>query len=115
MFDWILKFEWNGLMGILLYWVPMLFCATFYTWRTAEGYMADRRAREKADASPANPAGSFYHPRETIGGILGRALVSVLPVANIWAALFDLSPKVFGRAFTWIGRVFDQPLVPPLR
>jgi hypothetical protein len=84
----------------------------FYTIRTAEGYMTDRRKRDEADGSRDNPLGKFYVPRETIGGILGRALVSVIPVANIWAALFDLSPKVFARLFKWIGAVFDQPLVP---
>lgn len=113
MIDWILKFEWNGLIGILLYWVPMLFCAVFYTIRTAEGYMADVRAREKAEASRHSEGHPiWYEPRETIGGILGRALVSVAPVGNLWAALFDLSPKVFGRLFGWVGKMFDQPLVP---
>jgi hypothetical protein len=87
MIDWILKFEWNGMIGILLYWVPALFCVVFYTIRTAEGYMTDRRKRDEADGSRDNPLGKFYVPRETIGGILGRALVSVIPVANIWAAL----------------------------
>lgn len=116
--DWILNFEWNGLLGILLYWVPALFCAIFYTVRTAEGYMADKNALAKhlearrAEETSPYRGGFYYTPRETIGRILGRALVSIIPVANIWAALFDLSPKVFERVFRWIGRVFDQPLVP---
>jgi hypothetical protein len=122
MFDWLLNFEWNGLLGILLYWVPLLFCALFYTIRTAEGYMADKRnlaldveERRKEQGTPYRSLQHYYHPTETIGGILGRALVSVTPVANIWAALFDLSPKVFSRLFGWLGKVFDQPLVPKPR
>jgi hypothetical protein len=109
MIDWVLKFEWNGLLGICLYWAPLAFCAVFYTARTAGGYMEDKRNRAKASS------GSYYHPRETVGRILGRALVTVLPVANLWAALFDLSPKVFARIFDALARIFDQPLVPPLK
>lgn len=117
--DWIMKFEWNGLLGILLYWVPMLFCAVFYSVRTAEAYMADRAARDKDAEMRAKEVEHapwtshyHYHPRETLGNVLGRALVSITPVANIWAALFDLSPKVFSTFFAVIGRIFDQPLVP---
>lgn len=108
MIDSILNFKWNSLLGICLYWLPMVFCVVFYTIRTAEGYMSDKAKREAAESGK-----SYYSPRETIGGILGRALVSVVPVANLWAAAFDLSPKVFSRLFGWLGKVFDQPLVPP--
>ena len=114
MLNWVINFHWNGLIGLALYWVPMLFCAVFYTIRTAEGYMRDTAAREES----AKPVGdkqrqSIYIPQETIGAILGRALVSVIPIANLWAALFDLSPKVFSRLFDAFDRIFDQPLVPP--
>lgn len=33
-------------------------------------------------------------------------------MTNLLAACFDLAPKMLGRFFEWIGRVFDQPLVP---
>lgn len=61
---------------------------------------------------PSHPEGNSYKPTDTVGTIVGRVLVSWLPVANLWAALFDLGPEVFGRFFRWIGKVFDQPLVP---
>jgi hypothetical protein len=113
--NYILNFEWNGWLGIALYWVPLVFCVVFYTARTAEGYMKDKRAREDAYLKRAANGTGFYYPEETLGRILGRAVVSVCPVANLWAALFDLSPKVFGRFFNLLSRVFDQPLVPPLK
>lgn len=116
--DYILNFQFNSLLGICLYWIPLVFCMVFYTVRTAAGYMADKAGREKDDAEREkevdSPYRSTYHyyPKETIGRIIGRALVSVMPIANIWAALFDLSPKVFGRFFELVGQIFDQPLVP---
>jgi hypothetical protein len=93
----------NFLLSSLLYWVPLTFCVVGYTWRTWTNFRKDRKAREND---------KNYYPTDTVGSLVGRALVSVLPLANMWAALFDLSPEVFGRLFTWIGKVFDQPLVP---
>lgn len=116
--DYIINFQFNSLLGICLYWVPLVFCVIFYTVRTAEGYMKDKAAREKDDEERAKEVDSEYrslsryYPEETIGRILGRSVVSITPVANIWAALFDLAPKVFGRFFDMLGKIFDQPLVP---
>ncbi len=51
------------------------------------------------------PEFASYRPTDTVGTLIGRAFVSFLPVANLWAAMFDLAPDVFER-------VFNQPLVP---
>lgn len=103
MIDYILKFQWNGLMGICLYWVPLLFCAFGYTVRTATNYMKDKEARD---------AEGFYYPTDRIGDLIGRVFVTLCPIANLWAAMFDVAPSVFSKLFTWIGNVFDAPLVP---
>lgn len=101
--DYVREFEWNSTLGILLFWVPLAFCLVGYTLRTAKNYRKDV-AKRLSDG--------FYHPTDTIGTLIGRALVSVIPVANIWAAMFDLAPEVFSGLFKWLGKVFDQPLVP---
>lgn len=105
MIDYLGSLRANGLFAVLLYWLPMASCLVFYTARTARGYMRDKARRAGAD-------GAYYVPSETVGGILGRALVSIVPVANLWAAFFDLAPNVFERLFEWIGATFNQPLVP---
>lgn len=107
MIDYILSFQFNSLIGVLLYWVPAAFCVVFYTVRSAGEYQDDISAR----AAEKNE-GKIYHPSITIGSLIGRGLASMIPVVNIWCALFDLAPSVFARLFRWIGRVFDQPLVP---
>lgn len=104
MLDYIMNFEWNGWIGIGLYWVPLAFCVFGYTMRTAQNYMKDKEAREKK--------GEYYHPTDTVGTLIGRAIVSVVPVANLWAAMFDVAPKVFSRLLDAIERIFSQPLVP---
>jgi hypothetical protein len=100
----IQEFEWTGYMGLMLYWLPLSFCAVFYTVRTARNYVNDRRRREDNERN--------YYPTDTLGSLIGRGIVSVFPIVNIWAALFDLAPVVFGKAFKWIGKIFNQPLVP---
>lgn len=102
--NYILTFQWNSWLAIGLYWVPLSFCVYGYTARTIKRYVSDKKERETP--------GAFYYPRETVGCLIGRALVTILPIANLWAALFDLAPKIFSEFFTLIGKIFDQPLVP---
>lgn len=96
----------TGWLGLLLYWLPLAVCLIGYVVRTWRNYQKDIKARA---------ADSIYTPTDTIGTLIGRALVSVVPVANLWASVFDLGPKIFGRFFKWIGNVFDQPLVPRIK
>lgn len=104
MFDWIKEFEFTSWMGILLYWMPASLCAYGYTVRTWLNYQKDLKER--------NEKQSNYYPTDTVGDLIGRGIVAVVPVANLWAATFDVAPKMFASLFKWIGRVFDAPLVP---
>lgn len=104
MIDWVLGLWANKWIAFGLYWLPLVFCAFGYMLRTARNYRKDREERSKP--------GAYYHPTDTIGTLIGRGVMSIMPVGNLLAAVFDLSPEVFGRFFEWIGKVFDQPLVP---
>jgi len=110
MVDFVLNFEYNSILAITLYWAPLLLCALGYTHRTWANYQKDVHARAAAQTRGAN---GFYCPTDRIGDILGRALVSALPIANLWAACFDVAPRMFGKFFCWLSKVFNQPLVPP--
>lgn len=102
--DWTLGLWANKWIAFGLYWVPLAFCAVGYVMRTARNFRHDRSER--------NRKGAHYHPTDTLGTLIGRGIVSIIPIANFCAALFDLSPEVFGRFFRWIERVFNVPLVP---
>lgn len=93
----------TGLLGMALYWLPLAFCLVGYTMKCWSDYRHDLAKR----------AERFYSPTITVGTIIGRAFLSVTPVANIFAGVFDVAPKVFGDFLSWIGRVFDKPLVKP--
>lgn len=106
MIDWVLGLWANKWIALGLYWLPLAFCSVGYIARTARNYARDRRERVKP--------GGYYHPTDTLGTLIGRGVVTVMPLTNVCAAVFDLAPEVFGRFFDWIGRVFNQPLVPDL-
>ena len=102
MIDYIYNFEWNGLLAIVLYWVPASLCAYGYTVRTWREYQSDLRDRHK----------DYYLPTLTVGVVLGRVLVTITPLLNLWAVVVDVGPQVFRSFFKWIGDILNIPLVP---
>lgn len=100
--------NYNSILGILLYWVPLSLCVFGYTIRTARNYMEDTTNR----AAVVKAGSGYYHPTDTLGTLIGRGIASIFPVVNIWCALFDIAPLLFQKMFRWFGRVFNQPLVP---
>lgn len=101
MIDYLMRFDFTGLMGICLYWVPMAFCVFGYMARTFERYRECCEARDKGS----------YFVSDTVGTLIGRTVVTFLPGANLLAASFDLAPSLFFRFFQAIGKMFDVPLV----
>jgi len=99
---------WNSWLALGLYWMPLALCAYGYTIRAACRFSKDRTARTKADTEERG----YYSPTITIGTLIGYAVLSVTPIANLFAAIFDVSPKLFASMFEWFGKVLDIPLVP---
>lgn len=108
MIEWAKEQAANPWIAIGLYWLPLAFCAVFYFLRTCKNYVKDRKKRSEAERDTTK----HYVPTDTLGDILGRALITIVPVANIVAGVFDLAPDVFEAFFKWLGRTFNQPLVP---
>jgi hypothetical protein len=53
--DSVLNFQFNSLLGVLLYWSPLAFCVVMYTVRTAKNHQRDAENRR---------GGSYYHPTD---------------------------------------------------
>ena len=92
--NYITNFEFNSHLGILLYWIPLIVCAIGYTMRTWANVQKDLNQREKAEEDELinqslpqedrrRHIQAFYHPKETIGHVLGRIFVSVMPVVSL--------------------------------
>ena len=97
----------TGWMGMLLYWLPLSICIVGYTLRTFENYQKDLIEREKyrnlknkrkalegneeeleklsreiRSTSSSDKYTSYYSPTDKIGTLVGRAVVSIVPVAR---------------------------------
>lgn len=114
MFNKVAMLPFSGIVGVMLYWVPVSLCAVGYSIRTGRNYYADVEHRE---AVAKNVAGlhAVYRPTDTLGTLIGRAIVTVMPLANLWAGIFDIAPKMFGGFFRRLEKLLNQPLVPALK
>ena len=110
MIDWIVAHRpaWNSWMALGLYWMPLVLCAYGYLLRAIRKYREELANRAKAEADPK----AYYRPTLTVGTIVGGAVLTVTPIANLFAAVFDVAPEVFSDLFSWLGKVLDIPLVP---
>ncbi len=108
MLEHITEFRFNSMLGIFLYWLPMTFCVIGYIMRTHKNYWDDLKEREKQSKKEHG----IYWPTDTLGTLVGRAVVSVLPVANLYAVTFDLAPEVFSRIIDKFSKMLNIPLVP---
>lgn len=97
MIDYVLSFEFNSLLALGVYWVPMLVCFITYTFEVINEYKVDLRRCEQ----------KYYTPRVTVGLLIWMTALTFIPVLNLFAMVFDCA----GSVFRWIGDVFDTPLV----
>ena len=103
MVKWVDSFGFTGWMGFILYWSALIVCAYGYALQTWQNYQKDVKKRDED---------RFYHPTDTVGTVVGRVFITVIPVVNIIAAAFDVGPKLSWAFFGWIGKALDVPLVP---
>ncbi len=97
MINWILNYQFNGTLALFTYWVPLAVCLIVYAFRFVRCYREDVQASKD----------KYYHPKVTIGAILGHILLAVVPAVNLFAMVFDCAASVF----RWFGDVLDVPLV----
>lgn len=102
MIDWVLKYWANVWIAVGLYWLPLAVCAVGYVVRTWKNFRDDRAKRTE----------KYYTPTDTIGTLIGRGIISVVPVANLCAAAFDLAPDMLSGFINRLAKIFNQPLVP---
>ncbi len=110
MIDWLTQYmpAWNSLLALFLYWLPMVVCLIGYAIRIINDTAGDRKKRGAAEASDKG----FYVPSVTVGTLVACTLLSIIPIVNLWSAIFDVSPEVTSSIISWFGRLLSVPLVP---
>ncbi len=117
MINWTIQFAkdtvmFNSLFGIVLFWFPMTICIVGYTMRTFRQIQTDKKNRLESEVQNSDERYvPVYYPTITVGDIIGRIVICFIPIANLWACLFDVSPELFHKLFSWISKTFDMPLV----
>ena len=118
MIEWIVGFSvatftFNSIFGFALYWIPLLACFVGYTLRTIKNYKKDVKERDEGYITQySNTPSQIYSPTDSVGDILGRIFVSIMPIANFMCMIADIAPAFFGKFFDWLQKTFSQPLVP---
>lgn len=121
-FTTLTEFKFTSMMGISLYWLPLAICAAGYIKLSVQDYWTDldnrgryiRALRSDANQKPFSREACMYiyRPNLTIGKLIGRLLLTVTPLTNLWMATLDTGPKLLSSFFGWIETLFDIPLVP---
>ena len=108
MIEYVLTFQFNSLLGFLLYWVPLVLCFIGYAVRTWIDYY-DEVAR-RADCVKTNYS---YFPNLTLGVLIRRLFSTVVPGFNILALIFSVGGPMLSSIFEFFGSVLRIPLVRP--
>lgn len=83
--------------------LPAVLCLVGYFFRTIRKVKEDKARRKEY--------GEWYVPEESIGTVLGRIIVSIIPGLNIAALLVDLFQEIFEKVTEAIKRFVSIPLV----
>lgn len=97
MIDFITSFEFTSFLALLVYWTPLAICLAVYLLRTVHLYHNDlEKCQQK-----------YYAPELTVGLIIWMIFLSVTPLVNVFALVFDCA----GSVFRLIIDAFEIPLV----
>ena len=95
----------NPIVIFFLYLSPLLICFFGYTIQTIKNYRGDRKKRSFTSYSG-------YKPTDTFGIVFVRLLFSIIPIVNLWMAMFDILPWFFQVVSEGINEASSKPLVP---
>ena len=105
MIDWLVNIvtnvSFNSTMAICLYWVPMIICLVGYLFDFVKDYQTDAKNYQE----------SYYDPKLTIGSILGRLIVSVMPVLNLGMALFKHMGNIIKKILLVCEKALNIPII----
>jgi hypothetical protein len=95
------------------YWVPIIICLVGYIFKTVKEYNEDVKNRADYLSQPDSAQiQRRYIPELVVGHLVGRLLVSFIPVVNFCIALFVFLPTLARDIIDVCSNWLDIPLVP---
>lgn len=93
--NFITSFDWHSSTAIIFYWVPVVLCVV--------GFLFDFREMYKIDLN--NYQAEYYIPKLTVGAIVGRMVLSFVPICNFIASIrhaFTLITDIIATFSEWL-------------
>lgn len=91
-----------SIIVLLFYAIPACICLISDVHKTVQDIKTDIRKRSEA----------YYSPEVTIGRLLGKLLLTLIPVVNIIKALMYLLTDFAEIVISFVDKVLSTPLVP---
>lgn len=108
-------------LNAFLYYVPAFLCLVFYFGKSVLEFKKDFDARAGGRIKTLDPkkANSYdrqvaldYVPHITYGTLLGRFVLSLLPVANLWLTVTEVMWTYITNIMEFFQEFFNKPIVP---
>jgi len=97
----------SGLMGIILYWLPLISCIVVYTLKGIKIYFKLRKERVGEGKE------SWFDPDDlTVGHIIGFTIISVCPGVNLIAFMKECAWEILSFIWSRCEKFFTASLVP---
>lgn len=107
MFEYVKNLYATPYIAIGLYWLPMVASLIRGIYVISSKYVQDRIQYKKAVEK-----NKYFDSELTIGFIFWKMIVSIIPIVNIWVAVFSFLPGLVEKIFRTFGRFFSIKLVP---
>lgn len=98
--NFITSFDWHSRTALFFYWIPVVLCVV--------GFLFDFREMYKSDLD--NYQSNYYVPKLTVGAIVGRMVLSFVPICNFIASIrhaFCLIHNILSTFAEWL----DIPII----
>lgn len=110
MIDYILAIQYNSVIALAAYWIPMSICLVGYLCKTWKEYH-----EEVARSIECQQRNIGYITNLTIGVVVSRIFATFLPGVNVVAIAFDIGWPMLCTIIRSITNVLDIPLVKPYK
>lgn len=99
----------TGIMGLILYWMPLVVCVIVYFTKGVKIYFKLRQDR----VGEGEYKNSWFNPEDlTVGHIIAFTFVSVCPVVNMIAFFYEAAGDIISFICKRIEKFFTMSLVP---
>lgn len=104
----VMSFDFTSMMGVWLYWVPMLICLVGEAFSIITLARRDAKHRREGEYTYSPQ----YRPQLTVGRIIWLMILTFTPVVNIGRALFLHASSILEKVYNFLDGFLSIPIIP---